>query len=201
MTVLRLASCFAVLLFCGMGPAVAAAQEKPAPVRVTIQTELGDIEVLIDTKRAPVTAANFLEYVNLGRYDGGQFHRTVTMANQPNNKVRIEVIQASVSSDKGDRALSPIALERTTKTGLSHRDGTISMARGAPDSATSSFFICIENQPSLDFGGARNPDGQGFAAFGQVVSGMDVVGKIQKSPAEDQTLEPPIRILKVARMP
>ena len=93
----------------------------------------------------------------------------------------------------------PIALERTSAIGLLHRDGTLSMARNEPDTATSDFFICIGDQPSLDFGGKRNPDGQGFAAFGRVVKGMDVVRKIQAAPAQEQTLTPPVRILKISR--
>ena len=139
--------------------------------------------------------------MDLGHYDSGQFHRTVRLDNQPNDKVRIEVIQASVRDDKKEQELPPIPLERTGKTGLRHKDGTVSMARTRADSATSSFFICIGDQPSLDFGGARNPDGQGFAAFGQVVSGVDVVRKVQASPAEGQALKPPIRILVVRRVP
>ena len=93
-------------------------------------------------------------------------------------------------------------------TGILHKDGAVSMARGMPDSATSGWFICINDQPSLDFGGMRNPDGQGFAAFGRVVSGMDVVRKIQhgavvdrpKTNTEAQRLTPPIKIVKVARV-
>ena len=100
-----------------------------------------------------------------------------------------------------ERDLPPIPLERTEKTGLRHKDGTVSIARTQAYTATSSFFICIGDQPSLDFGGARNPDGQGFAAFGQVVSGMDVVRKIQLSPADGQTLNPPLRILKISWLP
>ncbi|MFQ5789887.1 MAG: peptidylprolyl isomerase [Acidobacteriota bacterium] len=179
------------------GIAFAGAEEKP--VEVIIDTEVGTIEVEIDTVRAPRTAANFLAYVDAEHYDGGQFHRTVTMDNQPNDDVRIEVIQASVHSERVDEGFPPISLERTTETGLSHKDGTISMARREPDSATSSFFFCIGDQPSLDFGGARNPDGQGFAAFGRVVSGMDVVRKIQASPAEGQRLTPPVQIVKIRR--
>jgi peptidyl-prolyl cis-trans isomerase A (cyclophilin A) len=174
-----------------------AAQE---PVRVLIVTELGEIEVEVDTARATLTAANFLRYVDLGRYDGGQFHRTVKMDNQPANDVKIEVIQASVSAEREKDDFPPIPLERTTSTGLSHRDGTISMARDGPDTATSSFFFCIGDQLELDFGGKRNPDGQGFAAFGRVVRGMDVVRKIQASPAEEQRLTPPIRIRSVKRL-
>jgi peptidyl-prolyl cis-trans isomerase A (cyclophilin A) len=168
-------------------------------VRVLIESEQGVIEVEVDAARAPGTAANFLRYVDGGYYDGGLFHRTVTMENQPDNDVRIEVIQAGVNPSRVEERFAPIPLERTTATGLAHRDGAISMARSTPDSAVSDFFICIGDQPSLDFGGARNPDGQGFAAFGRVIRGMDVVRAIQAAPAEGQKLAPPIRIVSVRR--
>ena len=172
------------------------------PVRVLVQTELGDIVLEVDTKRAPNTAANFLRYVDAGHYDGGTFHRTVKMDNQPDSPVKIEVIQAGVSADRAKDSFLPIPIERTSVTGLRHTNGAISMARGQPDSATSGWFICINDQASLDFGGARNPDGQGFAAFGRVVQGMDVVRKIQQAPNTDaQRLTPPIKILKAARVP
>ena len=182
------------------------AQSKSVNVRV--QTELGDIVIEVDTMRAPGTAANFLKYVDAGHYDGGTWHRTVKMDNQPESPVKIEVIQAGVNAAKAKEGFPSIPIERTSVTGLLHKDGTISMARSAPDSATSGWFICINDQPSLDFGGARNPDGQGFAAFGRVVSGMDVVRKIQAAPssatrttnADAQRLTPPITILKVARV-
>ena len=168
-------------------------------VMVLVVTDLGEIMVAIDTEQAPNTAANFLRYVDAGAYDGGQFHRTVTMQNQPDNDVRIEVIQASKNRGQPDDNLDPIQLERTSVTGLRHTDGAISMARGGPDTATSSFFFCIGDQPSLDFGGDRNPDGQGFAAFGHVVSGAEVIREIQMQPADGQRLEPPIRIVSVSR--
>lgn len=179
-----------------------------SPVRVLVQTELGNIVVEVDTAKAPATAANFLRYVDAGHYDGGNWHRTVKLDNQPESPVKIEVIQAAVNPARAKEGFPPIAIERTSTTGLLHKDGAISMARGAPDSATSGWFICINDQPSLDFGGARNPDGQGFAAFGRVVSGMDVVRKIQAAPssttrtsnAEAQQLTPPIGIIKAARV-
>jgi peptidyl-prolyl cis-trans isomerase A (cyclophilin A) len=178
------------------------------PVRVRVQTELGDIVVEVDQAKAPVTSANFLKYVDAGHYDGGTWHRTVKMDNQPESTIKIEVIQAGVNPDKAKSGFPPIALERTNKTGILHKDGVISMARGMPDSATSGWFICINDQPSLDFGGMRNPDGQGFAAFGHVVSGMDVVKKIQTAPSssdrttntEAQKLTPPIKIIKASRL-
>jgi peptidyl-prolyl cis-trans isomerase A (cyclophilin A) len=179
----------------------ARAQQAPSPVRVLVQTELGNIVLEVDAQRAPATAANFLRYLDAGHYDGGTFHRTVKMDNQPDSPVKIEVIQAGVNADRAKEGFPAIALERTSVTGLKHADGAISMARGQADSATSGWFICINDQPSLDFGGARNPDGQGFAAFGRVVSGMDVVRTIQRAPNTDaQRLTPPIKILKAARM-
>jgi peptidyl-prolyl cis-trans isomerase A (cyclophilin A) len=175
------------------------ADDMPAPIRVLMQTEKGDIEVELDAARAPKTVANFLKYVDGKFYDGGRFHRTVTPNNQPNNKVKIEVIQAGINPEKVTDEFPPIKLERTRDTGLKHVDGTISLARDGPDTATSDFFICIGDQPELNFGGKRNPDGQGFAAFGRVGKGMDVVKKIQTATADLQTLKPPIRILKVVR--
>jgi peptidyl-prolyl cis-trans isomerase A (cyclophilin A) len=168
-------------------------------VRVLIQTEVGDIEVELNAAKAPTSVANFLRYVDGGFYDGGRFHRTVTPTNQPDNKVKIEVIQAGINPDKSRDEFKPIKLERTKDTGLSHTDGAISMARDGPDTATLDFFICVGDQKELDFGGKRNPDGQGFAAFGRVAKGMDVVRKIQQSPADGQTLKPPVKILKVSR--
>ena len=168
-------------------------------VPVVIETPLGKIAVEIDAGVAPGTAANFLAYVDAGHYDGGVFHRTVTMANQPNNDVKIEVIQGGFSADYPREMGQGIPLERTSVTGLRHRDGTISMARMTPDSATSDFFICVGDQPELDFGGRRNPDGQGFAAFGRITAGLEVVRAIQQSPHEEQRLTPPVPIVRIRR--
>jgi peptidyl-prolyl cis-trans isomerase A (cyclophilin A) len=162
-----------------------------------METALGRIVVEVDTKRAPVTAANFLKHVDSGAYNKGAFHRTVKPDNQPQSPVKIEVIQASAAAGEGG---APIALERTNKTGLRHLDGTVSMARSTPDSATSDFFICIGAQPELDYRGKRNPDGQGFAAFGRVIEGMDVVRRIQQSKADGQRLSPPVVILSMGRI-
>lgn len=170
-----------------------------AKPKVVIETSLGNITVELDAKSAPVTTKNFLRYVEAGRYEYGRFHRTVTLRNQPDKKVKIEVIQGGVGEVFETSDFAPIPLERTNKTGLRHRNGTISMARNGADTATSDFFICIGDQPELDFGGKRNPDGQGFAAFGRVLSGMDVVRRIQKCPAKDQTLTPPITIKNIRK--
>lgn len=185
------------LLLLALPLRVAALAQSP---QVAIDTELGRIVINVDTTNAPVTARNFLRYVDNGFYNGGLFHRTVTMHNQPQNRIRIEVIQAGINPAREKDAFPPIPLERTSKTGLKHLDGVISMARDGPDTATSDFFICIGPQPSLDFGGMRNPDGQGFAAFGRVIQGMDVVKRIQAAPAEGQALKPALRILKAGRI-
>jgi peptidyl-prolyl cis-trans isomerase A (cyclophilin A) len=170
--------------------------------RVAIVTEFGTIEVEIAEQAAPITAANFLSYVDDGSFDNSVFYRTVLLDNQPDNDVKIEVIQGGLGMDKiqGNARKPSIQQETTNITGLSHKDGVISMARLAPDSATSEFFICVNDQPELDFGGKRNPDGQGFAAFGWVTSGMEVVRQIQVQPHEAQNLTPPIAIQTIKRL-
>jgi peptidyl-prolyl cis-trans isomerase A (cyclophilin A) len=168
---------------------------------VLIETPLGTIEVEIDTVRAPETSANFLKYVDGKFYDGGRFHRTVKPDNQPQSEFKIEVVQAGTNPARSKELFAPIALERTSTTKLSHVDGTLSMARSSADTGRSEFFICIGDQPELDFAGKRNADGQGFAAFGRVVRGMDVVRKIQASPANAQALTPPVPILSISRRP
>ncbi len=170
--------------------------------KVLIVTELGEIELELEIEKAPITVANFLKYVEASHYDNSSFYRTVKPDNQPDNLIKIEVIQggAGFSQYMGEATNSPIALERTSQTGLRHKDGTLSMARMLPDSATSEFFICLGDQPELDFGGKRNPDGQGFAAFGRVVRGTEVVRQIQQLPAENQNLTPPIRISQIERL-
>jgi len=170
-------------------------------VRVMLQTDKGPIEVEIDVAHAPVTAANFLKYVDAGAYTGGYFHRAVRPDTETRADSPIQVIQASRAPIKP--GFPAISLERTSVTGLKHVDGALSMARNGVDTATSDFFICIGAQPALDFGGKRNADGQGFAVFGHVVSGMDVVRKIQASPVEGganpQLLSPRIHITKASR--
>lgn len=188
----------AQLLACAAIIAIASAQP-PAPVRVVLETPQGTIDIEVDAAQAPATAANFLKYVDGGLYDGGRFHRTVRPDNQRDKPVRIAVIQGAANADKRARFLPAIPLERTSVTGLRHVDGAVSMARAGVDTATQEFFICVGDQPELDFGGRRNPDGQGFAVFGQVVGGMEVVRRIQAAPANGETLTPPIAITRARR--
>ena len=174
-------------------------QPVPDTFRIVIRTSAGDIRAELYPSRAPVTCANFVKYVEAVGSKGGEFYRTVTLQNQPDKNVLIEVIQGGFNLSNYDTALiQPIPLERTSVTGLRHLNGTLSMARGGPDSGTTEFFICINDQPSLDFGGKRNSDGQGFAAFGRVIAGMEIVKKIQRSPADGQSLTPPVKILEIA---
>jgi peptidyl-prolyl cis-trans isomerase A (cyclophilin A) len=179
----------------------------PAPaddVLVRVGTPLGTIDIAVDAEHAPVTAANFLKYVDEGFYNNGRFHRATRtenyVVNLPNRPL-LECIQAGINPDRRNEGFPPIPLERTSVTGLKHVVGTVSMARGTgADTATSDFFILLNEQPSLDFGGLRFDDGQGAAAFGRVVAGMDVVRKIQQQPVEVQRLTPPIIITSAARV-
>ena len=177
-----------------------ASQSHPSPVRVVVETDAGEIEIEVDPARAPITTANFLRYVDAGLFGEGSFFRTVRPDNQQAKPVKIAVVQARANRTRQAEFPPAIPLERTTVTKLSHKDGTVSMARAEPDTGGSEFFICVGDQPSLDFGGARNPDGQGFAAFGRVVRGMDVVRKIQMSAADGEALTPPVRILRARRL-
>ncbi|MFI5245169.1 MAG: peptidylprolyl isomerase [Gemmatimonadales bacterium] len=185
--------------------ALASAQAPARPVSVIFETELGPITLEVDVAHAPVTSANFLRYVDGKFYDGGQFIRAVRHDNTVRHDVEIQGIQAGSNPARDKELFPPIPLERTTVTGLKHLDGTISMARGEPNSATSSFWIAIGDQLSLDFGGSRNPDGQGFATFGRVIRGMDVVKRIQAAHTgtegafRTETLQPAIRILRAHR--
>lgn len=165
--------------------------------KVLIKTSLGDIIVEVYEAKAPKTSRNFFRHIYRGLYNGTTFFRTVTLDNQPDNEVKIEVIQGGIVAK--EKSLPPIEHEPTYKTGLKHIDGAVSMARGNPGTASSSFFICIGDQPELDYGGMRNPDEQGFAVFGQVVEGMDVTRSIHMKPCEGQKLTPPIEILKIQR--
>ena len=159
--------------------------------RVRLRTALGEIVLEVLESQAPVTAANFLRYVREERYRGASFYRTVRQDNQAHSPVKIEVIQGGLGMDDHAAKLPPIRLETTAQTGLRHRHGTVSMGRLGAHTANAEFFICIGEQPELDFGGARHPDGQGFAAFGRVIAGMEVVLEIQRGASGGDT--PPVQ--------
>jgi peptidyl-prolyl cis-trans isomerase A (cyclophilin A) len=199
-----LAAALVAVLATAMAAASQAPERRPTTV-VVFETEKGTIEVEVEGVRAPVTAANFLRYVDAGFYEGGTVNRAVRPDNTVRHDVPIQVIQFQIDAARERSAFAPVPLERTSVTGLRHVNGTLSMARLGPDTATGSFSIVIGDQPEMDFGGRRNPDGQGFAAFGRVVGGTDVIKAIHASPTGrtgpygPESLEPPIRILKAYR--
>lgn len=165
--------------------------------RVRIETELGEIELELLERQAPASAGYFLADVRAGLYDGSSFFRIVTLSNQGAEKHRrIAVIQGGLRHERED--LAPvIAHETTAMTGLTHLKGTVSLARFAPGAVYHSFFICLRDEPALDFGGARHPDGQGFAAFGRVVQGFDVVQRIYAQAEKVEHLKNEIAIRRV----
>ncbi len=167
--------------------------------RVTIKTDVGDIQIELYERQAPITVTNFLKYVDEGKYNGSQFYRVVKKDNQPNSAIKIEVIQGGLEFLTNIDSLPVIEHESTQKTGIRHLDGTVSMARLEPGTASSEFFICIGKQRELDYNGKRNPDLQGFAAFGRVVNGMDIVRKIQQMEDTAQYLVKPIKIIEIKR--
>ena len=185
----KTAAALAALMLTPAGAAFA----RTDPPLVILHTTQGDVVLRLDAEHAPITTCNFLRYVQQGRYAGGSFFRTV-VAETNDNPNPIDVIQAATTAGSDDPGLGPITLERTVDTGLRHSAGAISMARDGPDTATSSFFIVTRDTPALDFGGGRNPDGQGFAAFGSVLSGMEIIEAIHSAPARDEQLTSPVII-------
>lgn len=173
-------------------------------VMVRVETNLGNIDLAIDTARAPITAGNFLKYVDGGFYDGGRVHRATRVDNYKTNlpnRPLLEIIQADINPGRNGDRFPAIPLERTSVTGLTHIVGTVSMPRGdAADTGRSGFVIHLNDQPSLNHGGMRFDDGQGTAAFGRVVAGLEVARTIQKQPIKEQALTPPIEIKRVYRL-
>ena len=167
---------------------------------ILIETDYGNIEAVLYVDKAPITANNFLMYIEKDLLGDATFYRVVRLNpdNQPNNEIKIEVVQGGIFEEDHPDHQEPIEHETTIETGLKHLDGTLSMARWGPGTATIDFSICIGAQPELDFKGRRNADNWGFAAFGQVVKGMDVVHKIHQIPTEGQYLTPQVPMNKVS---
>jgi len=197
-----------VIVAAAQGHAPAASPRPGGEVGVRLATAFGNIDLVVDTAHAPVTAGNFLKYVDAGLYDGGGFYRVTRPDNYtptPPNRPMMNLIEANIDPARGRERLPAIPLERTSVTGLTHVRGTVSMGRndGEPNSAASDFFILLDDQPSLDFGGRRFTDAQGAAAFGHVVAGLDVVRTIQQQgPLQEgnrQHLVTPVTITSAAR--
>jgi len=193
----------------GLFALVACSGAKTDGPRVVMETSLGDITVELYPDKAPITVANFLQYVDAGALDGAHFYRTT----RPDNDPMISVIQGGLwkpwepgMDEEFEPPFPAIAHETTEVSGLSHEAGVISMARSEPGTASSEFFVNVDDNPSLDFGGERNPDGQGFAAFGRVISGMDVVRAIHAAETKmgegfaGQIISEPVTIETVRRV-
>lgn len=167
-------------------------------IKCIIETNLGNIEIELYPEKAPITVANFLHYVENDLYKGSTFFRVCNSENEKDRNVKIMVIQGGDVPDS--LQFAPIPLETTFKTQIFHKNGTISMARAEANTATSEFFICINDQPELDYHGKRNPDGQGFAAFGKVIKGMNIVRKINKMKNTNQYLDNPVKIIDIYKI-
>lgn len=181
-------------------PGLALAAGKP---KVAIQTSAGLIVVELEDKKAPITAANFLRYVDAKKYDGGTFYR----ASRTKGVKGAGSIQGAPPARA--RRFAPIAHESTAKTGIRHKPGVISMARNAPGTATCDFFICASAMPYLDAHPGAKGDNLGFAAFGTVVEGLPIVKKILAMPTggpayteamKDEMLKAPVQITGMKRV-
>lgn len=169
---------------------------------VRIETRFGDIEVELYPKQAPVTVAAFLSYIDSGYYKSASFYRVLRDDEQPTDAPKAELIQGGIwkTNYKLSAFLAGIKHETTVQTKILHKNGTISLARREPGTANTEFFICVGDQPGFDFGGANNPDGQGYAAFGKVVKGINVVNSIYNAPETDGEFEPTIYISKIKKL-
>jgi peptidyl-prolyl cis-trans isomerase A (cyclophilin A) len=183
------------------------AAEKKSAVRVELETELGRVLVEVLPSVAPLSACDFIAYTDAGLYEGAGFYRVVRLDND-HGTPKIEVVQGGLMDESKERV--PVAHESTQKTGLKHVDGALSLARGdVGTGSAAAFFVVIGNQPGLDHGGTRNKDEQGFAVFGRVVEGMDIVRRIHGMKADgpvddaylkDQLLAKPVVIKHAKRL-
>jgi len=169
---------------------------------IEIRTKLGDIELELYPGKAPATVKAFLSYVDSGFFKNTSFYRVLNVDNQPSDAPKAELIQGGLFRSPSKKSISPpgIKHETTRQTGLLHLDGTISLVRTEPGSANTEFFICIGDQPGFNYGGENNPDGQGYAAFGRVVKGLNIVRKIYNQREDGQYFEPPIPIFGIIKL-
>jgi len=190
---------FLIAFICATVACTSSKNENP---HVAIETKFGDIEVELYPKQAPKTVAAFLSYIDSGYYKNATFYRVLRDDEQPSDAPKSELIQGGIW--KTNYALSEkiagIPHEPTNQTKILHKDGTISLARQEPGTANTEFFICVGDQPGFDYGGANNADGQGYAAFGKVVKGMNVVKSIYNAPENDGEFYPVIYINKIKKL-
>ncbi len=169
---------------------------------INIETNFGDIEVELYPDKAPQSVKAFLSYVDSGLYKNSAFYRVLKEENQPSAAFKTELIQGGIwqTNYKKGISLPGIPHETTKQTGLTHANGTISLARTIPGTASSEFFICVGDQPAYDYGGGANPDGQGYAAFGKIIKGMNVVKQIHAQPENGESFYLPVEILNIRRL-
>jgi peptidyl-prolyl cis-trans isomerase A (cyclophilin A) len=179
---------------------VAGCSTKYEQPRIEIQTKFGDIEVELYPGKAPKTVAAILSYVKAGYYKNSSFYRVLNRDNQPSNAGKAELIQGGLYRSKSTPSVKGIPHETTQQTGILHKDGVVSLARLEPGTATIEFFICIGDQPGFDYGGENNADKQGYAAFGKVVKGMDIVRRIYNQRENDQSFDPPVPIFNIVEL-
>jgi peptidyl-prolyl cis-trans isomerase A (cyclophilin A) len=196
----RVYMAFLTLALAASFAACYSASSSGAP-HVIISTGAGDIEVELYSKQAPKTAGAFLSYIDSGFYRNGSFYRVLNDDNQVTGAGASRLIQGGIWKTNHAKAIGVpgVPHEPTSTTHIQHTDGTVSLARSEPGTGTTEFFICVGDQPGFDFGGENNPDGQGYAAFGRVVKGMDVVRTIYARPENNQSFTPPIPIYKIVR--
>jgi peptidyl-prolyl cis-trans isomerase A (cyclophilin A) len=169
-------------------------------IEIEIKTVEGTIVAELYPKKAPASVKAFLDIVDKGLYQRSYFYRILSDENQPSNAPKAELIQGGLWSRTKKRPELPrVPHETTQQTGLTHSAGTLSFAREEPGSASSEFFITLSDLPGFDFGGENNADGQGYAAFGRVIRGMEVVRKIYRKPETDQYFDPPVMIVDIQR--
>jgi len=181
---------------------VSCSHKKYQNPHVEIETQFGDIEVELYPGKAPKSVAAFLSYVDSGLYKNSSFYRVLKEENQPAAAFRSELIQGGIwqTNSKKASSLKGIPHETTKQSGILHTDGTISLARTTPGTASSEFFICVGDQPAYDYGSNANPDGLGYAAFGRVVRGMDAVREIHSQPENGENFYPPVTIFNIKRL-
>ncbi|HEX8331954.1 MAG TPA: peptidylprolyl isomerase [Segetibacter sp.] len=181
---------------------LASCSQKYKNPHVVIKTKFGEIELELYPDQAPKSVAAFLENIDAGYYENSSFYRVLSRDNQPSDADKTELIQGGIWRAKNKRDINRAGIphETTAQTKVLHKDGVISFARLEPGTATTEFFICIDDQPSLDFGSNSNPDKQGYAAFGKVVKGMNIVRRIHNQNADEQSFDPPVDIYKIVQL-
>lgn len=169
---------------------------------IKIESIFGNIYVELYPDKAPKTVAGFLSFVDSGYFKNTSFYRILKREEQPSNAFKTDLIQGGLweTNLKLEQKIHGLPLETTKETGILHKTGVISLARSTPESGKTEFFICLGDQPVYDYGGEASNDKLGYAAFGKVVKGMDVVKKIHSQPYIGMAFETPVRIINIVRV-